>query len=61
MICKTRKPTPATVVTLCPDLFLHAPKELNDDLARVGLAGKFGLGACAILFFASVRHAAASA
>lgn len=61
MFCKTRKTTPATVVTLSPDLFLHAPKELNEDPARVGLAGNSGLGACATLFFASVRRAAALA
>lgn len=61
MIFKTRKPTPATVVTLNPVPFLHVPKELNDDSARVGLAGKSGLGACATLFFASVRCAAAAA
>lgn len=60
MIVKTRNPIPPTLVTRCAVRLLHAPRELNDDSTRVGLVEKSGPGACATLFFASVRRAAAS-
>lgn len=55
MILRTRKTTSPALLFGQLSLDLHTPGEVNDDLARVGLAGNSGSGVCIFTLVSDVK------